>query len=202
MSSNGFRKQPSSGKKQQIAQMQVEMQNLQMAIRVSQMMMQQLVSQIQKMNQDMQNTAAIANNLDYRTLALMDQLSVNKDALEATADALKLKDYNEMSDKEDKEKNYAVVDTVEDDSIVIITSEAPENKGIFRSKFRLADAMQHLQDALKGKKTGDKVPALLNGATHLIEIVGVRKPPAEQKVEAVAADLEVDAHEHSEACTH
>ena len=189
---NGFRQQASGGKKEAIRNMQTELKNMQMAMRINQMMTQQIIQQFQNAGTDIDNIMRVSNDLQYRTLAMMELLGVDTSKLEEVAERLKLKDYNAASDKEDAAKGYTVADTVGENSIVIITSEAPGNAGIFRSKFKLSESgVPAMQQGLLGKKVGDKVKVTLNNLEHEVEVLAIREEPAaapvdEVKVEATA----------------
>ena len=191
----GFKQTAMPSKKEALKNIQTELKNIQMAVRINQMMTQQIIQQFQRTDKDVQNVVNILNDLQYRTLAMIELAGTSTDALDAVADKLKLKDYNEASDKEDAEKKYVVGDVVKADSIVVITSEAAGNKGIFRSKFKLSEAnAPELQGALEGKKVGDHVKLTLNGLEHDIELVGVRE---ETVPEVTVADVEVASEEAS-----
>lgn len=175
---NGFRQQPSGGKKEAIKNMQTELKNMQMAMRINQMMTQQIIQQFSNAGTDIENVMRVSNDLQYRTLAMLEVLGVDLDKLDEVADRLKLKDYNAASDKEDAAKGYSVGDVVGEHSVVIITSEAPNDSGIFRSKFKLSESGQpNIQEALLGKKVGDKVKVMLNNLEHEVELLGVREEP-------------------------
>lgn len=175
---NGFRQSASGSKKEVLKGLQAEVKNLQMALRINQMMTQQLIQQFQNSGKDVQNAITIINDLQYRTLAILEVQGVDMDKLDEVADRMKLKDYNEMSDREDNKKGFTPGDVIKPESTVIITSEAADNKGIFRSKFKLSECgVPELQGLLEGKKVGDKVTTTLNGAEHIVEVVGIREEP-------------------------
>lgn len=180
----GFRQPQAPSKKELARQTATELKNLQMATRISQMMLQQMANNMQRLDRDLGNAMGVINDLQYRTIAMLELApGLDKEAIETKAEQLKLKDYNEASDKEDVAKGYTPADTVDADSIVIITSQAPENKGIFRSKFKLSEAgVPLLQQALEGKKVGDKVTVKLGELDHEIEVLGVRKEPVAVEV--------------------
>jgi len=178
---NGFRQPPAPSKKVAMQQMVQMVENLQMAIRILQMSMQQLAQSYQRMDSDVANMFGVLNDLQYRTLAMMELYSVDKEKLNEIATALKTRDYNTASDKEDKDKGYEVVDAVEPTSVLTVTSECPEDPtaAIFRSKFKLDESGNaEAIAALPGKKAGDKVELNIRGKKHIIEILAVRKAPA------------------------
>lgn len=190
---NGFRQSASGGKKEVIRNMQAEMKNMQMAMRINQMMTQQIIQQFQNIGSDIDNVMRVSNDLQYRTLAMLELLGVDTDKLEEVADKLKLKDYNAASDKEDAAKGYTAGDVVGENSVVVITSEADGNAGIFRSKFKLSESgAPVMQQALLGKKVGDKVKVTLNNLEHEVELLAIREEPAGAPVEEVRVDTSVE----------
>lgn len=195
MAKNGFREPASGSKKEQFKQMQTELKNSQLAQRISQMMMQQVLNKLQALDRDMNQAMNLLNDLQYRTLATVEIANIDKDLLDSKADAMKLVDYTKASDKEDAEKNYATATTVAEDSIVIIRSDAPNDRGIFRSKFKLADSgVPEMKTALLGKTVGDRVLVKLGEVDHDVEIVGVRtEPPKALVPEVVPATNTVNA---------
>jgi len=186
---NGFRTPQAPSKKDQMRQITTELQNIQMATRITQMLLQKFSKDIERLDQDMNRAMAMLNNLEYRTLATVDVAGVDKEALNAKADELKLTAYTAASDADDKEKGLVTTDVVEADSVVLLTSEAPDDKGIFRSKVKVTEiGVPELEKELLGKKVGDKFPINLNGVDHVVEILGVRKDPNLQVVSAVKAE--------------
>lgn len=192
---NGFRQKAQPSKKQILNDVGRQLQNVQMACRVLQIGLQQLSTSYQNINNDMDKMMGLLAHLQYKQDALLQLSGLSLDAVNAKADELRLKEYEEKSAKEDADNNYQTTDTVEADSIVIITSTC-ENKQreIFRSKFALdKSGVPELQQKLLGAKVGDKVEVTLNGDKHLVELLGIRKaPPADTKpseqVQSVAAE--------------
>jgi transcription elongation GreA/GreB family factor len=190
---NGFRRPASSSKKEVIRNMQTEMKNMQMAMRINQMMTQQIIQQFKNIGSDIDNVMRVSNDLQYRTLAMLELLGVDTDKLEEVADKLKLKDYNAASDKEDAAKGYTVGDVVGENSIVIITSEAEGDAGIFRSKFKLSESgVPAMQQALLGKKVGDKVKVNLNNLDHEVELLAIREEPVAAPVDEVKVEASAE----------
>ena len=189
----GFRQKAAGNKKQQTKELEATVKNLTMAVRVMQIMNQQLTTSYQNIQNDMTRLMGVLNNLQYKSNAMQAMLNVDEAALNAKADAIKLEDYNKASDKEDAEKGLSVADVIVDDSIVIVTSTCEDkDKEIFRSKFKLNEAgVPDLQEKLVGKKVGDKVEVSLNGLTHTIEVLGIRTAPP---VVTEATDEEAAVH--------
>lgn len=183
----GFRQQALPNKKEQMRSLQVELQNLSMAMRISQMMMQKLATDMERLDKDMAKAMGLLSDLQYRTLATVEVANINKDALDTRADELKLVDFNAASDKDDLAKGFLVGDVVEAGSTVVITSEAPNDQGIFRSKFKVSETGRpDLEKELVGKRVGDKFNFKLNDIEHVIEVLAIRNEPPKAETAPVA----------------
>jgi hypothetical protein len=193
-----MRQQAAPSKKDQMRQLTAELKNLQMATRITQMLIQQMGQTVQRLDQDVGRAMGLLNDLQYRTLSMLELGSTPTAAVNAKADELKLKDYNEASDAEDLAKGNTPADVVASDSIVVVTSTAPNEKGIFRSKFKVSECgLPALSNALEGKKVGDKFQINLNGLDHEMEVLAIRTAPApaEQTADAtLPVDLNVKAN--------
>lgn len=156
-----------------------QVENLTMALRINQALLQQVLPSVQAMGQDLKNTTAMMNDFQYRFLALQKLLNVDVAKMGEEADALKLFDWDKASDADDEEKGLVSVPKVESpQDIVIITStiEGKSEGGIFRSKMVLAETgNQALIDALNGAEVGAKVSVDLAGDTHNITLLGIRR---------------------------
>ena len=176
-----FGKQPKQNKgKQKIKQLETSMSNVEMATRISQMMLKQVLDQFQALRRDVDNSMGILNDFQYRTQAIMELTGLDVDKLNELAESYKLRDYMSASDAEDEAKGYEndPEGEVGEDSVVIITSSTNGNddKGIFRSKFAMAECQtDSLREQLLGKKVGDKFDEDINGDIHTITILGLRK---------------------------
>jgi hypothetical protein len=192
---NGFKQQPQSSRKEKIREMEAELKNVQMSVRISQMMVQQLLQNNKNMSEDLTRALGLINELQYKTLAIQQGASLDKATLNSIAADLRLKDFEEASNKEDAEKNYTVDQTVNEDSVVIITSTTEEaDRGIFRSKIKLAECgVKELVEAFMGREVGARAICMLNGVEHTVELLGIRQPPKEEPLIAVEAPLEVQA---------
>ncbi len=186
----GVKQEPKLNKTEMIVSMDKELKNLQMAGRVSQMMTQQLMQNLQNLGQDMGKAFKIINELQYKILAMQSVGSFDAAALVVKADELRLNDFIEASDAEDKTGNFTLGDVVQDDSTVIITSTTSAGEGIFRSRIKLAECgVPALIRDLSGKSIGTKVACQLNGEDHTVELLGIRNPPP--AVEVVQANVPV-----------
>jgi hypothetical protein len=194
--SNGFRQNKQPTNKDKLRELHVTLQNMQQMFNIQKMITQQFAQNLSKIDRDVNNAMGVINDLQYRTLAMLEVFAEatgkSADDIEAAAEKLKLKDYNEASDKEDAEKGYEPDSIVKEDSVVILTSscESDPNKSIFRTKFKLDE--ETLNDELKGKllglKVGEKVNAKLpDESEHEIEVVGIRKQPVQPEQTAAPA---------------
>lgn len=180
MNLKGQRQVKAKGSKDEIRELKVALSNAEMGTRVSQMMLKQVLEQFQNLRRDMDNTMGVINDIQYRTIAMLDVGNINKEQLEAKAESLKLADYNKASDQEDISKNYELDNDsiIGEKSIVIITSttNGDTDKGIFRSKFNMEECKtESLREKLLGAKVGDVVETELGGDLHSITILGLRK---------------------------
>ncbi len=185
---NGFKQMPQLSTKDKFRHFETELKNQQMASRISQMMVQQLIQNSKSMGEDVSKLFQLANELQYKFLALQEVLGVDTAALNAVTARLRLKDFEEASAKEDLEKGFTAIDTVEEDSTVILTSTTgAADQGIFRSRVKLTDTgSPELIQGLMGKAVGTKCTVKLNNVDHEVELLGVRKPAPE----VVAAEPE------------
>lgn len=173
--------------------MEKRVSQLEMAGRITQMLIQQIGNSVSPMAQDLGELATRQREYLYRTLALQELLGVDLSILNTKSIDLQVKDFNESSDKEDAERGYTVTDVVTEDSVVILTSKTPneaEDKGYLRSKLLVSQiGFPQLKTDLVGKKVGDTVEADINGVKHMITVLGVRAvPPA--PVETKEADVQ------------
>ena len=194
---NGFRQKALPSKKELVKQTDTNLKNLQMAVRIMQMSLQQLAGSYQNITNDMSRLMSVVNNLQYRAQAAQALSGLDEAALVAGADALKLKDYTDASDKEDAEKGLTPLDVVAEDSVCIITSTCDadnKDKGIFRSKFHLDTCgVPELQQKLLGCKVGDRIEATLNGTLHNVELLGIRLAPKDAPAADAVQQVVVDA---------
>lgn len=184
--SNGFRAQPQLSTKDKFKHFETELKNSQMAARITQMMVQQLVQNNKGLGQDVSKLFQLFSELQYKFLALQEVLGADKAKLAEVGTRLRLADFQEASDKEDLKEGFTVIDTVEEDSTVILTSTTADNDaGIFRSRVKLSDTgSPELIQGLMGKTVGTKCSVKLNDVQHEVELLGVRRPKPEVVVEA------------------
>ena len=174
---NGFREQPVGSKGEQIRRLQTELQNTQMAAQMSQMMIKQLLENQNNLGNDLRNLTNMVMELQYKILAMQNVAGLDIAALNKESENLRLADFNSASEKEDKEQNLVIGDKVEKDSIVILTSTAPDGKGFFRSRIKLADCgVPELINGLQDQPVGTKVDVTLNGVLHNVELLGISNP--------------------------
>jgi hypothetical protein len=149
-----------------------------MALRVNQLLLKKVMDQLQPMQSELKNNTGILNDFQYRILGLQKCLPVNTEELTAVVDSLKLKDWQEASDKDDELNGLVSADMVSSkENVVILTSEIvgeEPGSGIFRSKIKLEEAGQELTDVLLNKKPGESVEVKLNDKTHHVTLLGVR----------------------------
>lgn len=174
----GVMEEPKKSKTEMIQALAKEVENQKMAGRVTQMMVQQLMQNMQNMTQDLGKAFGTLNELQYKVLAMQSVGNFDLTAMTKKADELRLNDFIEASDAEDKTGNFTVAEKVQEDSTVIVTSTAADNAGIFRSRIKLAECgVPALTQGLAGKNVGTKVGCKLNGVDHVVELLAIRNPP-------------------------
>lgn len=183
----GQRLQPQKSSKDKMRELDVAVQNAEMATRISQMMLKQVLEQFQGLRRDVDNSMGILNDFQYRTLAMLELSGQDKKEIDKIAEKYKLADYTKASDQEDAIKGYQNDDagTINEGSIVIITSvtNGDEDKGIFRSKFNMKECQtETLRNKLLGSKVGSVIEEEINGEKHTITILGLRKTSEGEKV--------------------
>jgi hypothetical protein len=184
MNPRGFRVPPAPTKNEKMRNLETELQNLQMASRVSQMMIQQMLQTMQGMKDDLGMALNQLFELQYKYTALQKHFNVDTATLDKLANEQRLKDFETGSAKEDQKENLTEASEVGTDSTVTITSTAKDetgsDKGIFRSRLKLSECgVPDLITALTGKKVGDKVTVKLNNLDHEVELLAIRNPNAE-----------------------
>jgi len=178
------KRQPALSKGERFEQLEKKVSSLEAAVRMSQMLLQQLGGSIQPLSRDFGELANRQLELQYRTLAGHHLSGLDLDTLNQKSLELRIKDFEEASAKEDAEKGYLPVDETTATSIVILTSVAAEaDKSILRSKLAIAEVgFPELKANLIGKKVGDKVDADISGVKHTIEILAIRSTPEKLEV--------------------
>jgi predicted nuclease with TOPRIM domain len=169
---------------QEIETLKKQTENLNMAMRINQAMLKQLMDNLVNLGGESKNLTGMFNDFQYRFLATQKLLNVNTEDVAKISDSMKLEDWTKASEKDDVDNGFQEANTVTSASdVVIITSKTPdeaEDKGIFRSKVLLSETgSKELIDGLMNKTVGDVVEVQLNGIKHVITLLGVRVKPAE-----------------------
>ena len=157
---------------------------LQMATRVSQMLIQQMGQSVTSLSKDTGELTARQRELQYKVLAIQELLNLSADDITARAEVLQIKDFDEASAKEDVAQDCTDTDVVTENSLVILTSKVDVGGGILRTRLNMVEiGFPQLKQDLLGKKIGDMVEADINGVKHSITLLGIKELPA--KVEDV-----------------
>jgi len=165
-------------KSQRAAETESGVKQLQMATRVNQMLIQQMGQSVTSMSKDMNELTARQRDLQYKVLAIQELLSLSADDVTARAETLQVKDFEEASAKEDAAAGTTDVDTVTEDCIVVLTSKVAAGGGILRTRLNVAEiGFPQLKEDLLTKKVGDTFDADVNGTTHSITLLGIKKLP-------------------------
>lgn len=179
-----------------VAELEREVANLTMAVRVSQALIKQLMDQLRPVQDDMTRFYSALNDTQYKTSALLASIpGVSKGQVASLADQLKLADWQTSSDKDDVARGLIAADVVSSpEDTVIITSTTPneaEDKGIFRSKSLLKDiANQDIANGFLNKPIGTKLETTINGSLHVVELLAVRTPTTKEEATAEVAAAE------------
>lgn len=197
----GFRTAPQASRKERLGSMETQIKNLEMAIKISQMMTQQVMQNVRGMSEDLSKSYNLINELQYKLLAVQEVTKLDITSLTDVANRLRLKDFNEASDKEDEKEGLLNGDTVDEHSIIILTSttNGGADAGIFRSRLKLAECgVPELIKAFMGQAVGTKATVALNGVDHEIQLLAIRQPQAVEAVEQTN-DLPTTAPEAEQA---
>lgn len=173
----GFRVAPQPSKNEAMNELKAEFANLQMAGRVSQMMVQQLMQSLKNVSEDLSASINQLYELQYKYNALSKHLNVDEKAVANIANAQRLLDFNEAAAKQDIQDNLGAADVVSAESTIVITSTAADEKGIFRSRLKLSESgVPDLIKGLEGKRVGDKITVTLNNVLHEVELLDIKNP--------------------------
>jgi hypothetical protein len=181
------RKNMTAGQRQMAVEKQIE--QLTMATRVFQQLLQQTGQNVSNMQRDVSELANRQRELQYRFLAYQELSSVAIEDVNKKAEELQIKDFNDFSEKDDKEHNLIEANEITEDSVVIFTTKADNNKGYLRSKQALSElAFPKMREDLLGKKVGESIDVDINGVNHNLTVLGIRI----QKVEEVKDEQQED----------
>jgi prefoldin subunit 5 len=193
----GFRIPPQLSKNESVQFLNNELQNIQMASKVMQMMLKQLMENFKNLSNDFNSVANQLYELQYNFSAVKKHLNLDENTLTQIANVQRLKDFDEASQKEDVLEHLVPAPFVEEDSTISIRSTAIDvngvDKGIFRSRIKLSESgVPALITALKNRVVGDKVTVQLNGLDHEIELLSIREP--KKATEEISLTPETTAH--------
>lgn len=191
---NGFRTPPKQSRKEEAKAFQVELENVNKAVQLTQMLLRQLMQAQQEMQKDLARSFSVINELQYKVQAAQKLANLDSAKLNEICDQLRLADFEEAAAKQDEKEQLEVADVVSETSVMVLTSLLEDGTtGIFRSRISLHETGNpKLMQDLLGKKVGDKVEAVLNGTKHIVEILSIKNPP-------VLPTLEQEATEAPEA---
>src|SRR5688500_8721518 len=102
------RKNMTAAQRQALLEKKVE--QLEMATRISQMLLQQMGNSTNTMGRDLSELATRQRDVQYRLLAVQELAQLNVDDINKRAEELQVKDFDEASEKEDAERNYTMAD--------------------------------------------------------------------------------------------
>jgi len=173
----GFRTPPQGSKNDILRGMQVELQNNQMAIKMSQMLLKRMLEDNSNMGKDLGAALAQITEMQYKFAALVSTLKLDPEQVAETANVQRLADFDKAASEEDAREELLVADTVTSDSTITITSTTEDGSGIFRSRIKLADAgVPALTKGLMGQPVGTKLDIDIAGKVHNVELLSIRNP--------------------------
>lgn len=92
----GFRQEAQPSRKERLKSLEVELKNSNMASRISQMMTQQLMQNMQNMSQDLGRALSLINEMQYKLLAIQEVAKLDSEAMNTVANARRLKDLKRL----------------------------------------------------------------------------------------------------------
>ena len=95
----GFKMQPQPSKKDQLKTLETELKNSQVAARMSQLLIQQLMSNLKSMAEDLNTVTSQLFELQYKHAALTTLAGVGESNVASHANKLRLKDFDDAAKK-------------------------------------------------------------------------------------------------------
>ena len=169
---------------ERISALEKNAETISMGVRVSQMLVQQMMGKVQELNEKLHVSTAMINDLQYRLIAVQKVSGLDLEQLQKEADRLKLEEWIKASDEDTISRGLiAVPEVASQNSIVVFTTTTPESKedkGIFRSKVKVLEiGSAEASVAFYGKKLADKFEIVLADTKHVVELLQVFEEPKE-----------------------
>jgi hypothetical protein len=160
-------------------------ENTEMASRISQMLIQQIGNSMSQVSADVRELANRQRDLQYRLLAVQELTGLDTDKINSIAEEKQVKDFMDLSNKENEEKGYTAGDTINEDSIVVFTTKtANADRGILRSKLALSEiSLPDFRSALLEKKAGDTFQTQIQNKDHEVTVLEVWQKPEQNEPE-------------------
>lgn len=172
---------------ERIAALEKNAETLSMGVRVSQMLVKQVMERMQQTQEMLHVKSSALNDLQYRLLALQEVTGVDLALVQAEADRIKLKEWDRASKEDSEARGLVKTDFVKNkESIVVFTSTTPytsEDQGVFRSKVRVIElGSLPAMEAFEGKRSGDVFDVTLADQTHRVTLLEVYEEPKQEAV--------------------
>jgi copper homeostasis protein CutC len=165
--------------KQTETKIETVLDGLQQQSNMVQGVVKQLISNQQYMVADINRAVNMSTDLQYQIAAITSLLGIDLTEIDKKVEEMKIKDFNNAVERENKQKNLVPVDLIDKESIVILTSTTPDeihNAGIFRTRFKIGESgNEQLEEVLIGKKVGDSFEMNFNNTMHNFTILDVSK---------------------------
>ncbi len=164
-----------------------QLENMAMVQQIVNSALKKVMTDSAKQDEELRTALSMLNEMQYRTLAIINVADLDRCALDREANAMRALDFEDMSNADDKDNGFVDTDVIAEDSVVTITTTAKDPKeSIFRSKFLIEGIKDvELKTKLIGAKVNDSFEAKIDGVDHTITILAVKKVAP---VAAVASD--------------
>jgi HAMP domain-containing protein len=171
-------------KQSEIEPLRKQVENMTMALRVSQALLQQILPQVQSTKDEIASLSGALSDLRYYNKALLNHFKIDSSdehVIVSMVDVLKAQDWQQASDKDDVDSNLAVIETLSSKEDVAMFSTklvTDPFKGIFRSKIALSELQdESLINSFLGKTVGEVFNVKFNNVEHVVTLLGARSLP-------------------------
>jgi len=177
------KKKNSTAGQRQVA-IETQVQQLTYAAQIGQQMIQHLRRESEDIRKAFREMAVSSRDLGYKFLAYQELHNVDMKAINNRAQELQIRDYEEFSLKDDKEFNLTVAEEITENSVIIFTTSTEDDKGFLRSKQSYQELLPMFPQVadLLGKKVGASITITVDGAQHVLTVLGIRDQPIVESV--------------------
>jgi len=168
---------------------ETKIKELEGAVKMMQMVFQQVMGGYKQIGNELDGLRHMVTDLQYRFVAIVEQLGVNSEDLDDLVSIKKVADFTGAANDQDVKEGLVPAEVITENSVVRITSTTADPKeAIFRARLKVFEPLlPGLKEKWLGCKVGDKVDCDINGIMHNIEFLDIKAKPAEEKKEEVPA---------------